>query len=426
MNIVKSLSRGISGKTALVILSAVVIIHIVLMCYYIQENRATQRAVQRDAVIQKIINAIYLVEAIPESNRQHAVSAMADPTLHVSLSSQPAWKRQFKNISFWKISRALRNKLDSFEVSIRLDQNQWLNLEATADSAQLLRLLSIISVEILVFGTILIAGWSVNRFTRPLMDFQNAARRLSIDLHSKPINIDGPSVVRETAEVMNEMQNRIQKLIQDRTQMLAAISHDLRTPITRMKLRTQFIDDKVLAEEYTQDMSEMEQMINETLSFARDDAAKEDRHRLDLVSLLHSICIDAGDMGHNVNFHSRQTRLSFLGKHIALKRAFTNLIYNAIRYAKSVSVMIYSRHNSIIVRIDDNGPGIPEEELEHVFTAFYRTEQSRSRDTGGVGLGLAVTRDIIDAHGGKITLSNRRPHGLRAIIELPLANDIAS
>ncbi|MCB1827112.1 MAG: two-component sensor histidine kinase [Coxiellaceae bacterium] len=390
------------------------------MFFYVKSNREVQRAVRRDAIVQKIINAIYLVEAMPEANRQHAVSAMADPNLHVSLSSQPQWERQFRDISFWKISRALRNNLDSFAVSIRLDQKQWLNLEATANSTQLLRQLLLISVEVLVFGTILIAGWSVNRFTRPLQNFKDAAKKLSVDLHSSPIDVNGPSVVRETAEAMNDMQNRIQKLIKDRTQMLAAISHDLRTPITRMKLRAQFLADEKLGEDYMHDLDEMESMIRETLSFARDDAAKENKKQLDLVSLLHSICMDAREMGHQVSFHSRQSRIAFRGRSMALKRAFTNLIYNAIRYAESVNVMIFSRHHSVIVRIDDNGPGIPEDELEQVFTAFYRGEQSRSRDTGGVGLGLAVTRDIIIAHHGKITLSNRRPHGLRAVVEFSL------
>ena len=205
--------------------------------------------------------------------------------------------------------------------------------------------------------------------------------------------------------------------------MLAAISHDLRTPITRMKLRMQFIYDEKLKEESLHDLDEMESMIQETLSFARDDAAKEHKKSLDLVSLIHSICIDAREMGHPVNFHSRQNRIPFTGRSLALKRAFTNLVYNAIRYAKQVSVTIFARHHSIIVHIDDNGPGIPEDDLEQVFTAFYRGEKSRSRDTGGVGLGLAVTRDIIEAHQGKITLSNRRPHGLRAMVEFEVGED---
>ncbi len=420
MNLLKVLYRGISGKTALIVVSVVIALHLSLMYFYIQNNRLVQRTVHHDAMVQKIINAIYLVEAMPDANRQHAVSAMADPGLSVSLSTHPKWKIQFKHISFWEISETLRNKLSSFEASIRLDNDKWLNLKATAKSTQLLQRLMLVCIEIIVFGTVLIAGWSVNRFTRPLEDFKRAAKRLSMDLHSSPIDINGPSVVRKTAKAMNEMQDRIQKLIRDRTQMLAAISHDLRTPITRMKLRTQFIDDEKLGKEYLHDLDEMETMIRETLSFARDDAGKEHKKPLDLVSLLHSICMDAHDRGHNVNFYSRQNRIPFLGRPIALKRAFTNLIYNAIRYAQSVSAMIFARHRSVIIRIDDNGPGIPEGELEQVFTAFYRAEQSRSRDTGGVGLGLAVTRDIIEAHGGKITLSNRRPHGLRVIIELEM------
>lgn len=421
MNVLKILSRGISGKTALIILTVVIMVHLALMYYYVQGNRMVQRAVRRDVIIQKIINAIYLVEVMPEANRQHAVSAMVDPSLHVSLSSQPQWKRQFTEISFWKISHALRHKLDSFEVSIRLGRAQWLNLKATANSTQLLRQLLLVSVEILVLGTMLIAGWSVNRFTRPLENFKRAAKKLSIDLHSHPINIDGPSVVRETAVAMNEMQHRIQKLIQDRTRMLAAISHDLRTPITRMKLRAQFINDSGLVNDYMKDLGEMEEMIQETLSFARDDSAIENKRPLDLISLLESICDNASDMGHPVRFHSRYQRLPFVGRPLALKRAFTNLVYNGIRYAHNVKVIVVARQQAITVQVDDDGLGIPEEEFEQVFTAFYRREQSRSRDTGGVGLGLAVTRHIIEAHGGTIGLSNRRPHGLRVTVEFPLS-----
>jgi len=418
MKFFKTLSRGISGKTALIILSVVVVLHLGVMFFYLQSSDAVRKSARRDAVIQKIINAIYLVEAMPKDHRQHAISAMADPTLHVSLSSQPQWKMQFKTVSFWKISRALRDKLSSFSVSIHLDDHQWLNLEATDYSNALFHQLLLVSVEILVFGTILIAAWSVNRFTRPLEDFKRAAEQLSVNLHTDPIDIDGPTVVRETAEAMNEMQDRIQKLIHNRTQMLAAISHDLRTPITRMKLRSSFIEDASVVEGYLKDLDEMESMIQETLSFAKDDPAKETMNKLDLVSLLHSICVDARESGYDVNFHSRQNRIPFQGRALSLKRAFTNIIYNAIRYAHKVNVMIYMRHHTIFIHISDDGPGIPEDEMELVFTPFYRGEKSRSRDTGGVGLGLAVTRDIIKVHHGDISLSNLKPHGLRVVVEL--------
>jgi len=419
MNIVRVLSRGISGKAALIVLTVVISVHLALMYFYVQNNRIVQRAVYRDEMIQKIINALYLVEVMPEASRQNAISAMVDPSLSVSLSSQPQWPMRFDHISYWKISRTLRGKLNSFAASFKLGKNQWLNLQAKLNVAKIFQQLLLMSVEIFVLVVILIAGWSVNRFTRPLQHFKRAAKNLSIDLHSNPINIDGPSVVRETAAAMNEMQKRIQKLIQDRTQILAAISHDLRTPITRMKLRSQFINDAGLMKDYMRDLSEMEEMIKETLSFARNDAEKENKRNLDLVSLLEVVCSDAVDMGHKVNFQSRIQRVSILGRPLALKRAFTNIIHNGIRYANVVNVVLSLKQQFILVRIEDDGPGIPEEDFERVFAPFYRREQSRSRDTGGVGLGLAVTRHIIEAHGGKVLLANRRPRGLRVTVELP-------
>lgn len=418
LNIRKTLPRGVSGKIILTILLCVIILHLTMMIYYLRDNRIARQAARRDAVIQKIINSIYLVEATPIANRKHAVDVMADPEVHASFTAKPLWKMQFKKISFWDITRSLRNNLDSFALSIRLDKGQWLNLNATIYSHMLLRQLLLIAIEALVLGAIFFAVWSVVRFTEPLKQFKSSVERLGVDLHSKPIDIYGPSAVREVAQAMNEMQERIQTLIRDRTQMLAAISHDLRTPITRMKLRTQFIAKSNLSENLMSDLDEMEKMISETLSFAREDSTHENRVNIDLVSLLKSICNDSEDMGYSVRFHSKLHRVPFFGKPIALKRAFVNLINNAVRFADNVDVILMTRHKHIFIRIVDDGPGIPESDLNKVFEPFYRSEQSRSRETGGAGLGLAVTRDIIVAHNGKISLHNLRQGGLLVLIEL--------
>lgn len=418
MIIKKKLPIGLSGKTTLTILLLVIVLHLFMMVYYLQYNRLARQAERRDAVIQKIINAIYLVEATPVANRRHAVEAMADPVINASFTIKPLWKLQFRKISFWEITRKLHNNLTSFALSIRLDKDQWLNLNATIYSHMLWRQLLLVAIEAFVLGTIFFAVWSVVRFTEPLKQVKTSVERLGNDLESKPIDIYGPSVVREVAQAMNEMQQRIQTLIQDRTQMLAAISHDLRTPITRMKLRIQFIDETSLFNSLHADLDEMEKMINETLSFAREDSANEKKMKIDLVSLLQSICDENNDIGHSVHFQARHHRVPILGRPLALKRAFTNLINNAVRFGKHVDVLIYTKHKNIFVRIADDGPGILEKDLEKVFEPFYRSEYSRNRDTGGVGLGLAVTRDIIVRHNGKIKLKNARQGGLVAQVEL--------
>lgn len=419
MRFLHKLSNEVNGRRALTVLVIVIIMHLALMIAYLHNNRVARETVKRDAVIQKIINAIFLVEATPVNNRIKAVAAMDDPDLHVSLSSQPKWDLQFAQISFWDISKALRNNLDSFSISIQMEKNQWLNLNATIYSHILLNQLILLSVEVLVLGSILITAWSINRFTQPLLQFKQAAEQLGIDLHTKPLDvIGGPLVVREAAQAMNKMQRRIQDLIRDRTQMLAAISHDLRTPITRMKLRSQLIDDNNMQLSLMNDLDEMEKMVNDTLAFARDDSTHEKKVNVDLVSLLSTVVDEMQDMGHDVSLHTRLNRASVKGRPLALKRAFTNIINNGVRYGQKVEINLTSRRNSgFLVMIDDQGQGIPEEEVDRVFEPFYRAEASRSRDTGGVGLGLAVTRDILTAHRAKIVLRNKKPHGLRVLIE---------
>lgn len=412
------LARSLSVRKVLAILSVVVVIHLIAMSFYINQNSLARRTANRDAVIQKIINIIHLLEATPTPDRAKAISAMNDPDLQASITKKPQYELRFETISFWQISQELRKQAASFEVSIELTKDQWLNIQATFYTHFLLMQLIFFGFEVIILATIVIVAWSINRFTRPIESFKKAVERFGADLNTQLVPIDGPSVVQEAARAMNEMQQRISELIRDRTQMLAAISHDLRTPITRMKLRAQFIDHPETKQSLIIDLEEMETMINETLFFAREDAMNEERIHLDLVSLLDSICNSMADMGHEVVFKSKQHRIPFLGRPTALKRAFTNVINNAVRYAKNVRVHIQEQHKTIVIKVEDRGPGINEKELKHVFEPFYRGEHSRSRDTGGVGLGLAVTRDIIRAHEGKIYLRNRHPHGLCATIEL--------
>jgi signal transduction histidine kinase len=194
----------------------------------------------------------------------------------------------------------------------------------------------------------------------------------------------------------------------------------LRTPITRIKLRAQFIQDDSVSVSVLSDLDEMEAMITDTLAFAREDSASELKTHIDLVSMVSSICDSMSDQGYEVVFSSESQRVALWARPIALKRAFNNIIGNAVRYASVVDVSIQLQHDSVRFVVKDDGPGIPKDELKQVFEPFYRAESSRSRDTGGVGLGLAVTRDIVKAHAGRIELNNRDGGGLCAIIQFPL------
>jgi signal transduction histidine kinase len=214
------------------------------------------------------------------------------------------------------------------------------------------------------------------------------------------------------------MQTRIKRFIQDRTQMLAAISHDLRTPITRMKLRAEFVDDDEQRTKMLKDLDEMEAMIASTLSFARDDAANEAVQTVDVGSLLSTLVDDQRQAGCDAGYDG-PVHLMVSARRMSLKRALTNLIDNAVKYGKRARVALRRGPADIEIDVDDDGSGIPAPEMERVFSPFYRLESSRSRETGGTGLGLTITRNAIRSMGGDVQLINRVGGGLRARVTLP-------
>ncbi len=419
MSLAKKLIKHFSGRNAFSVVLIIIALHLIIMAVYMNGDRLERRAEKRDAVIQKIVNVINLIYATPISNREEAISALTDPYLDASITEKPLWSLRFKNVSYWKISQALRQQLGLFSISIRLQPDQWLNIHATIYSHFLLTQLIFFGIEFIVFALILACLWFVGRFTKPFRSFIEMAERLGLDPNSKLLPIDGPLVVKEASAAMNRMQQRIQELIRDRTQILAAISHDLRTPITRLRLRAQFIEDEDVSNSLLSDLNEMETMIKETMAFAKDDQINEEKKQIDLVSLVESVCDDFADQGHQVRFKPANHRIGFPGRPVAMRRALDNLVGNAVRYANNVDVTIYKREAMIYILIKDDGPGIPEKDLDRVFAPFYRAESSRSRDTGGVGLGLAVCQEIIKSHFGQIYLHNRSRGGLCAVVELP-------
>lgn len=305
------------------------------------------------------------------------------------------------------------------QLSLQLADTTWVNMSVTTlgsgahDSADFL-----VSTTLMAVAIIVLAIASVRIVTAPLRALARAAERLGTDVGGAPLPDTGPKEVRQATHALNRLQGRIRKLIGDRTQMLAAISHDLKTPITRLRLRAELIEDDEQRNKMLADLDEMESMIGSTLAFLREDADKEDARVIDLAAILETICDDMADAGHDVNF-AGLGHATLRGKHLALKRAFTNLIDNACKYGSSVRVELTASASHLRVTIDDSGPGIPDAEKEKVFAPFYRVENSRSRSTGGTGLGLTVARSIVRAHGGDVVLSDRPEGGLRVNVRLP-------
>jgi signal transduction histidine kinase len=299
-------------------------------------------------------------------------------------------------------------------VAVHLDDGSWLNFIAEAPSEEPLlrpRFFGPLGGGLLVVMALSVLA--VRRATKPLALLAAAAQRLGRDVTAPPVPIAGPREVRAAAEAFNEMQTRLRRFIEDRTQMIAAISHDLRTPITRLKLRAEFVDDDEQRLKMLSDLDEMEEMIASTLAFARDDVAREARRPLDLVQLLSSLCDEFG-----ARFQGPPS-LTIVAGVTGLKRAFANLLENARKYGDGADVTLLSDGTLVTVVIEDTGPGIPDIEMERVFAPFYRVENSRNRETGGTGLGLSVARSAIRAHGGDITLANRAEGGLRVSVVLP-------
>ncbi len=402
----------IQGPHLLIFLTAMVILHLCVMVAYTQYSKQTENELNRDEVIEEMVSMIEVAQTYQGQEREEALSKLYYPHLIYTISNSPASDLQIRDDAYWQLEKKLHDRNTKLSVSYQLPSGNWLNLTAHIKTNALEMQLFLIILELVVAVALLFSAWSVARFTGPLKHFKLAAERLGVDLHSESISVYGPSIVRETANAMNQMQKRIQNLLSNRTQMLAAISHDLRTPITRLKLRAQFISAPEEYEKTINDLDEMEKMISQILSFAKAEFENEEKVKLDLQSLLVSICDEMQDMGHDAQYIGTLSRVTFYGRTLALKRAFTNVVNNAIKYGQHVQVNLQYDNDLITILVRDDGPGIPENELEQVFDPFYRTDRARSSNTGGVGLGLAVTLDIIRAHSGKIILSNNPEGGL--------------
>jgi signal transduction histidine kinase len=309
-------------------------------------------------------------------------------------------------------------------VSLRLPTGEWLNVNVT-----LRRFLPFLSEDFLIpfvlmsLAAALLVIWAVRQFSAPMRDLAAAAEQLGRDVNAPPLPERGSAEGVKAARAFNVMAERIRRFVRDRTFLLTAIGHDLRTPITRLKLRAEWMEDEEQQHKMLADLDELESMVAATLAFGRDDAAAEALAAVDLAELLRTIGEEAADAqpeeGEHVCYAGPQHQVVRV-RPVAMKRALTNLVQNALKYGGKAHIELRpARDGAIVLTVDDDGPGIPPAELERVFEPFHRLEASRNRETGGTGLGLPIARNIVRAHGGDIVLSNRSGGGLRATVTLP-------
>ncbi len=314
-------------------------------------------------------------------------------------------------------------------VSLRFPEGGWLNLTLHVDPARpWLAPDFLIAFLVMSAAAALLTLWAVRRLTAPVSTLARAAEALGRNVNAPPLPEDGPLEVATAAAAFNTMAARIRRFVQDRTELLTAIGHDLRTPITRLKLRAEFMEDDEQRRKMLLDLDDLEAMVSATLAFGRDATSTEPVSALDLAELLRTILDEAGDAQPEAAdklHYDGPPHLTVRARTLPLKRALANLVANAVNYAGGALVRLIPpidgvSHAALTIDIEDDGPGIPPQELDRVFEPFHRVEPSRNRETGGVGLGLPIARNIFRAHGGDVTLANRPTGGLKATVTLPV------
>ena len=454
--------RSLFGQTLLILLAGLVVSHAVGSWIYTADREQAVRAVGGFATAQRIANLTRLIQDTPPEARQRIVASLSDQTFRVSLSPQPIAAQSGDDDPF--AAQAIREFLvdqlslgpmrqprvsasarggppfgpwhgmghgpmmhgfggfvafRDLRVSIPLADGSWLSFATAlpaggpAFSAQFLLSMAMMAMIILA-----VSVWAVRRVTAPLASLAKAAERLGHDVNAAPLAETGSNETRQAACAFNDMQTRLRGLIENRTRLLTAISHDLRTPLTLLRLRAETIENVQERDKTLSTIAEMDAMIGATLTFARDQSADEAKRLTDLTALLQSVVDDMRDAGLAVRMQAAEP-IVYKCQPAALTRALRNLLDNAVKYGNSATVEIRGHSKAIEINIDDDGPGIPQQELSRVLEPFYRLEESRSRQTGGVGLGLAIAQTIVQAQGGTLTLSNRPTGGLRASIALP-------
>lgn len=305
-----------------------------------------------------------------------------------------------------------------FSASLRLEDGRWATVEPPRGllSPWQSRLLLALAISLLLLAPLV--WWMARRLTRPIRVFAAAAERLGANPDAEPLTPSGPSEVRTAIHAFNDMQASLRDHMRRRTQTVAAIAHDLRTPLTRLRFRAEQAPD-VLRDRMAADVEEMDNLIAQAMAWVRGEAPPERVEVFDLSALAADCARGFGETGESVTF-SAGPALNVRADPSAVRRAVANLIANAVKYAGSARVSTAAADGRAMVRVEDDGPGLPEEQLQTVFEPFHRAEPSRSRETGGTGLGLTVARQAARAHGGDVMLTNRPEGGLTAELTVPL------
>lgn len=433
--------RGLAGRTVLLLLVSLTVFHVGSLWMHRHDVRGAVAELDEARVVERLIAAGRTLAALPTDERSQVALALSSPGLSLSWSPRPAiasdappsrgpasdLREHLAAAAPAYAASRLADAADGTAPMIRgslpVGDGSWLNLVLAVpgpmpgtfgDGA-------VASTSVMAVGVVAASVLLVRWLTGPLRRLAQAADGIGRGRGTVEVPQDGPEEVRRVAHALDAMQTRITRLVDDRTQALAAVSHDLRTPITRLRLRAGFLEDAEAQAKIEADLDEMEAMIAATLAYLQGEAETEPVRLTDIAAMLSTLCHAAADAGSAATY-AGPAQLIAQCRPTALRRAASNLIGNAVNYGGTVRVRLVSEAGAITIEVDDDGPGIPASEMDRVFEPFYRLEASRNRGTGGVGLGLTIARQAVEEQGGRLVLGNREGSGLRASIHLPSAS----
>ncbi|MFN0039188.1 MAG: sensor histidine kinase [Burkholderiales bacterium] len=447
------LPRSLFGRIALILVGGFVAVQLLTTAIHMADREAQALRNGVNQAVARIGDSVRVLRAAGEAARPTFLGATAGEYLRFRTATSVAGQTQATpdpellaaarealaleldpGVGFRVIDvRAIYQEPDSWlarkfierlgvqiQAAVELGRGDWIEIESIHPpraSRWFSRLVQ--SLVIVDSVMLLLAFFAVRLATRPLTVLARAAEDLGRDIHRPPLEESGATELVRASRALNTMQDRLKRYVETRIESLAAMSHDLKTPITRMRLRAEMLEDPEIKTRFARDLDAMQEMVSSALETMRGlSEGGEASHPIDIGALLSSLKQDAEEAGHQVSVSGPPVQ-PLIGRAQALKRCLQNLLDNALAYGQRADITVREESQALSICIADHGPGIPDAEMEKVFDPFYRLESSRNRNTGGTGLGLSIARNIAQSHGGSVRLRNRSEGGLEATLVLP-------
>ena len=426
--------RGISGQIAALVVASIIAIHLILTAA-ILIHRPDQLAPPFEHGHSQLVPVVQLLGAAPAVGRPALFADIARAFPQLGVDSLPAGPApavdELDSFNLRSLHRrlgrsyrifSLAHDEDIHKIGIVLPDGAMISARLPPDERELPFWIRpwIVTLLFAAVSVTLLGLWAARALTAPLSSFARAAESFSLNGAAAPLPERGPEEIRSVAKALNRMRERITTLIDDRTRMLAAISHDLRTPITRMRLRSEFIEDEVHRGRMLHDLDQMRSMLESVLSFLRNDRKLESMTLVDIASSLQLVADQFADIGHKVAYEGPEHAMA-TGRPDDLHRSITNLVENAVRFGTETTIRLTMSPDTVTIEVEDDGPGICDARKDVMLEPFVRGDDARNMDeAAGFGLGLSIARATVLAHGGELSLNDRQPHGLIARIELPV------